>query len=53
MRGLKLAGIGGYVAPLGVNGATPDISFNIQQKSMNCGVMTADRFFQCKALAGP
>jgi hypothetical protein len=51
MRGLKLAGIGGYVAPLGVNGATPDISFNIQQKSMNCGVMTA--FFQCNASAGP
>jgi hypothetical protein len=25
MRGLKLAGIGGYVAPLGVKRATPDM----------------------------
>jgi hypothetical protein len=25
MRDLKLAGIGRYVAPLGVNGATPDM----------------------------
>jgi hypothetical protein len=53
MRDLKLAGIGRYVAPLAVKGATPDMVLIIRLKSMNYGVMTAG-FFPIRAVeSGP
>jgi hypothetical protein len=35
MLGLKLAGVGRYVAPLSVKGATPDIALNFNRKAPN------------------